>query len=172
MKLRLALICSLLVCASVALAAPSWRRYANDRFGVTADVPADWQAQPPPENDDGLTFRSPDGRASLAVYGRFVTEDSATNALAAQAEPMKGERIAYTQRGARTVTVSGFQGDKIFYRHSLLSCGAQVWSNVELEYPADEKAALDPIVAHVVASLQSGVPAGMTCKQCGAPCKD
>jgi hypothetical protein len=85
---------------------------------------------------------------------------------------MKGERVTYAQRGARTVTVSGFQGDKIFYRHSILSCGAQVLSNVEFEYPADEKAALDPIVAHVVASLRSGVPAGMTCKQCGAPCKD
>src|SRR5260370_38973904 len=90
-------------------------------------------------------------------------EDNAAAALAAHAEPNEGERVTYTQRGARTVTVSGFKGDKIFYRHSLLSCGAQVWSNVELDYPADEKAALDPIVAHVVASLRSGVPAGMTC---------
>jgi hypothetical protein len=172
MRLRLTLLGCLLVCASAALAAPSWRFYANDRFGVTADVPADWREQPPPENDDGRLFLSPDGTASLAVNGGYVMEDSAAMALAARAEPFKGERITYAQRGARTVTVSGFVGDRIFYRHSLLSCGAQVWSNVELEYPADEKAALDPIVAHVVASLHSGVPAGMSCKECGAPCKD
>jgi hypothetical protein len=99
-------------------------------------------------------------------------EDSAASALEARAQSSQGERVTYMQRGAGAVTVSGFQGGKIFYRHSLLSCGAQVWSNVELEYPADEKAGLDPIVAHVVASLRSGVPAGMSCKQCGAPCKD
>ena len=163
MRLRLSLLTALLVCAGVAVAAQPWKRYGNDRFGVTADVPADWQAQPPPENGDGLTFLSPDGKASLAVYGRYVMEDSAASALDAGAQPMQGERVTYIKRGPGAVTVSGFQGDRIFYRHALLSCGAQVWSNVELEYPADQKAALDPIVAHVVASLRSGVPAGMQC---------
>ena len=172
MRLRLSLLCAVAVCASAAAAAPAWKFYANDRFGVTADTPASWVQQPPPANDDGATFVSPDGKASIAIYGGYVMEDNAAAALAARAAPNEGERVTYTQRGARTVTVSGFKGDKIFYRHSLLSCGAQVWSNVELDYPADEKAALDPIVAHVVASLHSGVPAGMTCKQCGAPCKD
>ena len=162
-RLCLSVFCLVAVCASAA-AAPAWKHYANDRFGVTADVPADWQAQPPPENDDGLVFLSPDGKAKLIVNGGYVMEDSAAAALAEEAKPYDGERATYTQRGAHTVTVSGFEGDKIFYRHSLLSCGAQVWSKVYLEYPADEKAALDPIVAHVVASLRSGVPAGMTCK--------
>src|ERR1700722_305003 len=85
MRLRLSLLAALLVCAGVAVAAQPWKRYGNDRFGVTADVPADWHAQPPPENGDGLTFLSPDGKASLAVYGRYVMEDSAASALEAGA---------------------------------------------------------------------------------------
>jgi hypothetical protein len=41
--------------------ADDWRSYHNDRFGTTADVPAAWKMQPPPENDDGRIFVSPDG---------------------------------------------------------------------------------------------------------------
>jgi hypothetical protein len=50
----------------LALAAPAdaegWRIYNNERFGTTAEVPADWRAGRPPENGDGLVFTSPDGR--------------------------------------------------------------------------------------------------------------
>ena len=133
MRLCLPLLCAFAACAVAAVAAPSWKRYGNDRFGVTAEAPANWAQQPPPENDDGATFVAPDGKASLAIYGGYVMEDSAAAALAAHAEPNDSERVTYKQVGPRTVTVSGFKGDKIFYRHSLLSCGAQVWSNVELD---------------------------------------
>jgi hypothetical protein len=163
MRPWLSLFCFAALCASAA-AAPAWTHYGNDRFGVTADAPANWRQQPPPANDDGATFLSPDGKATLLIYGGYVMEDSAAAALAAQAQPGEGERVTYTQHSAKTVTVSGLKGDQIFYRHSLLSCGGQVWSHIELDYPAADKAAFDPIVAHVVASLRSGIPAGMKCQ--------
>jgi len=47
--------------------AESWRSYHNARFGTTADVPAGWRMEPPPANNGGRIFTSPDGRAELVV---------------------------------------------------------------------------------------------------------
>jgi hypothetical protein len=135
--------------------AESWRSYHNDRFGTTADVPADWKMQPPPENDDGRIFTSPDGRAELIVNGSYagvVDPDE----LGSRLEPMEGETIAYKQRKGEWAVVSGTKGDKIFYRKTLLSCGNTVANNISIEYPTSEKGRYDPLVAHVEASLRPG----------------
>jgi hypothetical protein len=48
-----------------------------------------------------------------------------------------GEQITHL-RGERTwIEVSGFKGDRIFYRKSLLACGGTSWQEVALEYPAE-----------------------------------
>ena len=64
----------------LAIAAPAsageWRTYTNERFGTTADVPAGWRENPPPANGDGLSFTSPDGAATVAVYGGFQAFDT------------------------------------------------------------------------------------------------
>ena len=163
MRFYVALICAAVACASLVEAETAWRRYVNDRFGVSADRPADWREEPPPENDDGRIFVSPDGKAQLIVNGGFVTEDSAAQALANLAQPRDGERVIYVKRGASSLTLSGFDGDKIFYRRTILTCSGQVRNNVEITYPANEKSAFDPLVAHVAASLRGGEPAGMRC---------
>ena len=54
---------ALVLTAAAAAPAKQYRSYANPRFGTTADVPAHWRADLPPDNDDGLVFRSPDRRA-------------------------------------------------------------------------------------------------------------
>jgi hypothetical protein len=163
LKLRLALICVLVASMNIAEAAPSWRRYANDRFAVSADVPADWREQPPPENDDGRIFLSPDGKAQLIVNGGFVMEETLAKALDALATPREGERVAYAKRGASAMILSGSSGDNIFYRRTILTCSGQVWNNVEFTYPASEKQAFDRLVTHVAQSLRGGELAGMRC---------
>jgi hypothetical protein len=164
LSLRLALICAFAASANLAGAASAWRWYANDRFGVSADVPADWREQPPPENDDGRIFVSPDGKAQLIVNGGFVTEETAALALEAHASPRAGERATYVKRGAHAVILSWTSGDNIFYRRTILTCSDKVWNNVELTYPASQKQAFDPLVTHVAQSLRGGEPAGMRCK--------
>ena len=48
-----------------------------------------------------------------------------------------GEQITHL-RGERTwIEVSGFKGDRIFYRKSLLACGSTSWHEVALEHPAE-----------------------------------
>jgi hypothetical protein len=135
--------------------AEGWRSYHNDRFGTTADVPASWKIEPPPENGDGRIFASPDGRARLIVNGSYagvVDPDE----LGSRLEPMEGETISYKQRKGDWAVLSGTKGDRIFYRKTLLSCGGTVANNVSLEYPASEKGRYDPLVAHVEASLKPG----------------
>jgi hypothetical protein len=160
---RLLWICGLLTSASAVAAASSWSVYVNDRYGTSADTPAGWVEQPAPDNDDGRVFKRRDGRATLIVNGGFVSDDTPAAAIESRAQPEEGERVTLSKKGARSLTVSGFKGDQIFYRHMILTCSDQVWNNVDLTYPAAEKAAFDPIVAHVAASLRGNAPPGMTC---------
>jgi len=52
-----------------------WIRYTNERFGFSADVPAEWYCGCPPLNGDGLSFYSPDGLVSLTFYGFNNVQD-------------------------------------------------------------------------------------------------
>jgi hypothetical protein len=160
----LASIGIVLVVASSARA-ESWRSYHNDRFGVTADVPADWKMEPPPANDDGRDFTSPDGRATITVSGIFAI-NGAEEELASRLEPGQGETITYKKRRSDWIVVSGTKGDRIFYRKTLLSCG-DVANDLSIEYPAAEKQKYDALVAHAAASLKpgSGLYYGRNCRR-------
>lgn len=147
---------ALLAVAAAAAAEPQYRTYANPRFGTTADVPADWKADPPPENGDGLRFRSPDQRASLTVSGMLNSYDTIDEAMKSAEEPGEDEKITYRHREPRALVVSGTRGDTIFYTRRVLSCGDQIWNSVHLEYPAAEKAVYDALVTHVARSLRPG----------------
>jgi hypothetical protein len=147
---------ALLALAVAATAAPQYRSYANARFGTTADVPADWKADPPPENGDGLRFWSPDQRASLTVSGSLNVYDTVEEAMKAYEEPGEGEKITYRHRDPRALVVSGTRGDTIFYAKHILSCGDQIWNSIHLEYPAAQKTAYDALVTHVAQSLRPG----------------
>jgi hypothetical protein len=140
--------------ASPAFAA-DWRAYRNDRFGTSADIPAGWRMGEEPANSDGRIFTSPDGRATITVSGSYAVLPRAEE-FALRLAADQGKTIQYKKQGRDWLVVSGRNGARIFYRKSLLSCGGEVWNSVSLDYPADEKAAFDPIVAHVAGSLRGG----------------
>ena len=141
-------------------AAKEWKTYVNERFGTTADVPADWHAGHPPENGDGLKFTSPDGTASVAVFGSLHTFDTIAEEIAIYEAPEDGETITYRHPEKRALVVAvragDTHGDAIFYRRWILSCGDTVWNGVSIEYPAADKAAYDALVTHVAHSLRAG----------------
>jgi hypothetical protein len=153
-----AVLVSLVLVAGIASvpAAESWRVYANERFGATADVPAGWKAGDPPENGDGLGFTSPDGEATEIVSGALNISGTVAEAMAIYTTPNDGETITYKSVGKRSVVVSGTAGERIFYRKSILTCRDQIWGSISLEYPAAKKAAYDSIVRHVAGSLHPG----------------
>jgi hypothetical protein len=61
--------------AGVAVAAvETWRTYHNERYGTTIDYPDSFRAEPPPTNNDGREFKSPDG-ADFSVYASYNALD-------------------------------------------------------------------------------------------------
>ncbi|WP_457796724.1 hypothetical protein [Methylocystis sp. S23] len=150
-----ALLAAILTAAATAATAASWQTYRNDRFGTTADVPAGWRMGPEPGNSDGRVFASPDGAAEIRIFGGYSVL-SQDEEFGVRLRPSPGETIDYRRRGRDWLVASGRKGDRIFYRKSLLSCGAKVWNSVYLDYPAARRQAFDPIVAHVAASLRGG----------------
>jgi serine/threonine-protein kinase len=133
--------------------AEAWRTYVNPRYGVSADVPADWTMGPPPVDNDGRGFTSPDGSAEISVSG-ILSVLPHDQDLALRTDPGSGETITYKVVQGNLVVVSGFRGDTIFYRKSILDC--RVWSDLSIEYPAGDKLRYDPLVVRVAASLKPG----------------
>ncbi|MDT3685887.1 MAG: hypothetical protein RO009_12705 [Pseudorhodoplanes sp.] len=144
-----------LILATSALA-QDWRVYSNPRFGTRAEVPRDWSMGPAPENDDGRVFTSPDGSATITIYGSLHVLDSIDEAMKIYETPKDGETITYRQRRKRTITVSGTRGERIFYRRAILTCRDQVWNGVAIDYPAARKQEFDALVTRVAKSLRGG----------------
>ena len=147
-----------ILCVSVAILftfparAETWRSYHNLQFGQTAEVPANWSMNPPPENDDGRIFISPDKRATITVSGIYAL-DSYEEEMASKAEPYGGETITYIKRGTRWIVISGTRGDDIFHQKSILTCNDKIWNEIYIKYPKDDKEKYDKLVAQVSASL-------------------
>jgi hypothetical protein len=57
-----------------------------------------------------------------------------------------GERITYQRQGAGWIVVSGYHGDRIFYRKAMLACSNHQWHQLTFEYPAPEKREFDVFV--------------------------
>ncbi len=119
--------------------------------------------QTAPENKDGRVFVSPDGRARVTISGIFALESRARE-FAEKAEPLDGATVTFSARKGDGIVMSGLRGATVFYRKALLSCSGAVWSNVQIEYPLEDKAKYDSLVAQIAASLKSGSGYDAQCK--------
>jgi hypothetical protein len=155
-----------LACAftALALACPAqaqeqWATYKNPRFGTTADYPAHLftQREPPPENGDGQTFRTGDGRAQLSIYGARNVEGDTPQSYLDRYVDLEGAAIGLKRVTARFYVVSGTRGEEIFYdrcnfpakRDGIIDC-------FTIAYPAADKAVWDAVVTRLSRSLRSG----------------
>jgi hypothetical protein len=111
-----------------------------------AVIPAGWVQQPRHSNAEPLKFTSPDGTASLTLYATPADNSRRSkNAF----EITDGERVTYRRSTPRFLAVSGFRGDRIFYRKSNLACRGTRWHHVALEYAAEGKRKMDALVTRV-----------------------
>lgn len=149
-----------IVLFALAVAAPAqaqgFRQFEEERFGTTALVPDDWRKLPADSRWEGTRFLAPDGQGLLVIYGVPATGDAEEHFRTMSVLP--GERVTYTRRAARWFVVSGFKGDRIFYRRGLRACGGKVWHHIAFEYPSEMKRVYDRIVTYVSRSLQPGDP--------------
>jgi hypothetical protein len=135
-------------------AARDLRSYEDARFGIAAVVPADWQQQPPDARWYGARFVSPDGDAWLAIYA--VSPAGNVDAHMETTAHGDGEDVTLIVRRPGWLVVSGWKGDRAFYRKAVLACGSTVWHHIALEYPARLNQAYDSLVSIVSRSLQPG----------------
>jgi hypothetical protein len=144
--------------ADAALAG-AWKSYVNERFGAAADVPADYKAGEAPENDDGLTFTSPEGDAQILVWGALATVNQESFADYSKRlvsyDRDDGWTISYSAGKDDWFAFSGSKGDRIFYEKIIQACNGEIANHVRIEYPAMRKVEFDSMVTHVAKSLHS-----------------
>jgi hypothetical protein len=63
------------------------------------------------------------------------------------------EQITYQRQTNRFAVVSGYKGDRIFYRKSNLACRGNSWHTIALEYPAAAKRAMDAVVTRIARGM-------------------
>jgi hypothetical protein len=144
--------------APVAAIADGWHTYHNERYGTMIDYPDFFKAGPPPANNDGLAFKSPDG-AEFSVFASY-------NALEFDLAGFRdfivknldaGKVITYQARGDDWFVISGTKGsDGVFYERHLLSHGKQMTEGFVMSYPVGLKQKYDPMVARMSKSFRSG----------------
>jgi hypothetical protein len=140
-----------------AAGADTWLTYHGDRYGTTIDYPDLFKAQPPPDANDGLAFKSADG-ARFVVFAEYNTLDFtvATYRDFVVKNLHPGEVITYRSSGGNWFVISGTKGTDIFYERHMLSHGAQMTEGFVMTYPASLKTTYDPIVARMAKSFRQG----------------
>jgi hypothetical protein len=142
----------LLVSATLAEARPF--TYVNARFGTSATFPDEifTEQQEPPENGDGLEWRSKDG-ASIAIFGAYNVMDDTPKTLDAEGRELEGRTVTYSRTGRNWLVQSGFDNGLVFYERQVIS-PTKVIHGVLIEYPPALKAVYDPLVGPIAASLR------------------
>ncbi|MBS0126031.1 tetratricopeptide repeat protein [Thetidibacter halocola] len=136
-------------------AASGWTVYQNARFGTSVRYPQSHFAitGQPPENDDGRAFASPDGTASMLVWGGF-------NALGQTIAEMASEAAEWRDTAAMEVFLTGdtwfsvkYRDGGIVTRRQAILDGQDVLHSVLIRYPETQEADFGPVAEAIVTSL-------------------
>ncbi len=143
-------VIALFLMSSSAIAA-DWGSYANARFGATIDIPPGFVNDvPEPENGDGLTFHSVDGKAELFVWGNNLVEADFNQDVAARlkSDIEDGWNISYVAgvNGSGWQVYSGTREGRLLYAKSISSCKNTQALHFRLEYPEAQKTILTPLL--------------------------
>jgi hypothetical protein len=146
---------------SASAIAADWSSYANARFGATIDIPPGFMNDvPEPENGDGLTFHSADGKAELLVWGNNLVDADFNQDVAARlkSDMEDGWNISYVAgvNGSGWQVYSGTREGRLLYAKSISSCKDTQALHFRLEYPEAQENDFDPVVERLAKSLKAG----------------
>jgi hypothetical protein len=116
-------------------------------------VPSNWHLLPEDAQTHERRFTSPSGDAWLSLYARPPGSES-IEAYLKGVRRGEHERITYERAGRTWIVVSGYNGNRIFYRKAMLSCGGRSWHHLAFEYPAVQKRAFDEFVTRASYALK------------------
>ncbi len=129
-----------------------WQTYRNAQFGTEVTLPQSWRFKEDVNNGAGATYTSPNGQGNAIIFASSARNTDVTTLLSAD----RGERVTYRFNKGNVVVMSGFHGDKIFYRKHVLGCNGRMWNHLVVTYPAQAKKLFDPVLNKMVFSLQAG----------------
>lgn len=153
--------CTLAAASLIASTLPSFAEdfshYTNPRFGVTGLVPAGFQMQLAPENNDGRRFVAADGQAEVVIYGSYDAMGPLSDYRAyLTAQYAEIGEITYQPVGADWFVLSGLMDERIFYLRveQGSNCdGDLVYAHMYLGYAQQAKAQIDPLVGAMAKGL-------------------
>jgi len=144
--------------AGSALAVAPLRPFCAPRFGFCVSVPGELKPDPPPDNGDGQSWHTADGRARVVAYGSFSPDVFGLATIKAYADWLKagerqaGSRLTYAFVGRDQVVLSGYRrSGRLFYERARLRAGTE--SVVSIEYAPGLKTTWDRLSVRIAATL-------------------
>ena len=71
-----------------------------------------------------------------------------------------GEELTQVRGQRSWISVSGFRGDRIFYRQALLACAGDRWHHIAFEYPSNVKGSMTDFIRRAGRALEATQNAG------------
>jgi len=139
-----------------------WTHWSNARFGMSIDYPAAlFRPESAPENGDGQSFVTPDGRAGFFVFGQWDTMDLGIEDLH-QMDLGTGVfgRITENRLSRYDYILAGQAEDRFTYRRALMPPPGDVLYVFEISYPAAENATFGPVIERMAESFELRTPGG------------
>ena len=136
-------------------------QYRNARFGFTMTYPSSFVLDPEsiPEGGDSARFWTPDRRATAVVTGiRNGLGQSLADLLDEATKDVTENShgtITYTRARDNWFVISGFIGERIFYRRSFLSDRSRVIGSLWIEFPRTMRPCFEDAVSMMSLSFRA-----------------
>jgi hypothetical protein len=154
------LIATLSLLAAAPAAAQEWNRFGSERFGFALDIPPDYSISFESENGDGRVYHGAGGDHLLAIWGADLDAGFLPEVRARMSQDKSdGWDISYERLTPEWASYSGTKNDTIRYVRAVRLCDDRA-AFFYLEYPREEKEALDPVVVRLVRSMRRTDPCG------------
>jgi hypothetical protein len=138
----------------LAVAAPTNHLLAERSIDTAQIVPRGWNLESPDPNRNGERFVSPDNTAWFEWY-RVAAGDESVAAHMKSVAFADGEELTQIRGQRSWISVSGFHGDRIFYRQALLACAGDRWHHIAFEYPSSAKGSMTDFVRRATQALEA-----------------
>jgi hypothetical protein len=135
-------------------------QYRNARFGFTMTYPPSFMLDPDsiPEGGDSARFWTADRRATAVVTGiRNGLGQSLSDLLEEATKDITENShgtITYTRTRDNWFVISGFIGERIFYRRSFLSDRSRVIGSLWIEFPRNMRPCFEDAVSMMSLSFR------------------
>ena len=132
---------------------PEYQTYTNGRYGFRVDCPESFRADRAPENGDGLTLKSEDGKATLVVWGMnddgFTLKEEFDRAV----KNVQGQ-LGFNKMGGSWFVVTWTDGENLGYTKEFV--GAHSQNSFTITFPVDQRSQYDGIVTKIEKSFKPG----------------